>query len=82
MSSKTALRNYNGDPGTFPLMKSVMVPIHIEDLKVCSVDVDTYSWLHKGALSCSMELCKSQPTSKTSKSPELMKHLLNPLVIT
>ncbi|KAL4565001.1 hypothetical protein LXL04_029082 [Taraxacum kok-saghyz] len=53
-----------GIQGLLPLMKSVMVPIHIKDLEGCSVDVDTYSWLHKGALSCSMELCKSQPTSK------------------
>ncbi|KAL4560662.1 hypothetical protein LXL04_032815 [Taraxacum kok-saghyz] len=53
-----------GIQGRLPLMKSVMVPIHIKDLEGYSVDVDTYSWLHKGALSCSMELYKSQPTSK------------------
>nr|GFB66111.1 exonuclease 1 isoform X1 [Tanacetum cinerariifolium] len=41
-----------------------MVPIHIKDLEGCSVAVDTYSWLHKGALSCSKELCKSLPTKK------------------
>ncbi|KAL3519455.1 hypothetical protein ACH5RR_017604 [Cinchona calisaya] len=41
-----------------------MLPIHIKDLKGCCVAVDTYSWLHKGALSCSKELCKGLPTSK------------------
>ncbi|CAI9292887.1 unnamed protein product [Lactuca saligna] len=53
-----------GIQGLLPLLKSVMAPIHIKDLEGCSVAVDTYSWLHKGALSCSMDLCKSQPTSK------------------
>lgn len=53
-----------GIQGLLPLLKSIMVPIHIKDLEGCSVAVDTYSWLHKGALSCSKELCNSLPTSK------------------
>ncbi|XP_042067862.1 exonuclease 1-like [Salvia splendens] len=53
-----------GIQGLLPLLKSIMNPIHIKDLEGCFVAVDTYSWLHKGALSCSTELCKAQPTSK------------------
>ncbi|RDX95440.1 Exonuclease 1 [Mucuna pruriens] len=53
-----------GIQGFLPLLKSIMVPIHIKDLKGCSVAVDTYSWLHKGALSCSTELCKGIPTTR------------------
>ncbi|KAK1368860.1 Exonuclease 1 [Heracleum sosnowskyi] len=53
-----------GIQGLLPLLKSTMVPIHIKDLKGCSVAVDTYSWLHKGALSCSKDLCLGQPTTK------------------
>nr|GMD09142.1 exonuclease 1 isoform X1 [Ipomoea batatas] len=53
-----------GIQGLLPLLKSIMVPIHIKDLDGCCVAVDTYSWLHKGALSCSKELCKGLPTSK------------------
>ncbi|XP_043698649.1 exonuclease 1 isoform X3 [Telopea speciosissima] len=53
-----------GIHGLLPLLKSIMVPIHIKDLKGCYVAVDTYSWLHKGALSCSKELCKGEPTSR------------------
>ncbi|XP_026404811.1 exonuclease 1-like isoform X1 [Papaver somniferum] len=53
-----------GITGLLPRLKSIMVPIHIKDLRGCSVAVDTYSWLHKGALSCSKELCKSEPTSR------------------
>ncbi|PSS02969.1 Exonuclease [Actinidia chinensis var. chinensis] len=53
-----------GIQGFLPLLKSIMVPIHIKDLEGCCVAIDTYSWLHKGALSCSKELCKGQSTSK------------------
>ena len=54
-----------GIQGLLPQLKSIMVPIHIKDLKGCSVAVDTYSWLHKGALSCSTQLCKGIPTSRS-----------------
>ncbi|XP_023541520.1 exonuclease 1 isoform X2 [Cucurbita pepo subsp. pepo] len=53
-----------GIQGLLPLLKSIMVPIHIKDLEGSSVAIDTYSWLHKGAFSCSKELCNSLPTSK------------------
>ncbi|XP_057992784.1 exonuclease 1 [Hevea brasiliensis] len=53
-----------GIQGLLPLLKSIMVPIHIRDLDGCFVAVDTYSWLHKGALSCSTQLCKGLPTSR------------------
>ncbi|KAM3361947.1 exonuclease 1 isoform X1 [Capsicum galapagoense] len=53
-----------GIQGLLPLLKSIMLPINIKDLKGCKVAVDTYSWLHKGALSCSKELCKGIPTTK------------------
>ncbi|KAL3616962.1 hypothetical protein CASFOL_039356 [Castilleja foliolosa] len=53
-----------GIQGLLPLLKSIMNPIHIKELEGCCVAVDTYSWLHKGAFSCSTDLCKGQPTSK------------------
>ncbi|KAI3929633.1 hypothetical protein MKX01_025801 [Papaver californicum] len=53
-----------GITGLLPRLKSIMIHIHIKDLRGCSVVVDTYSWLHKGALSCSKEICKSEPTSR------------------
>ncbi|KAK7359162.1 hypothetical protein VNO77_01110 [Canavalia gladiata] len=53
-----------GIQGLLPLLKSIMVPFHIKDLKGCSAAVDTYSWLHKGALCCSTELCKGIPTTR------------------
>ncbi|KAM5587796.1 hypothetical protein ABKV19_006308 [Rosa sericea] len=53
-----------GIQGLLPLLKSIMEPIHIKDLKGSCVAIDTYSWLHKGALSCSRDLCKGLPTSR------------------
>ncbi|XP_031256821.1 exonuclease 1-like [Pistacia vera] len=53
-----------GIQGLLPLLKSIMLPIHIKELEGCFVAVDTYSWLHKGAFSCSRELCKGLPTSR------------------
>ncbi|XXG77184.1 hypothetical protein AAC387_Pa08g1384 [Persea americana] len=53
-----------GIQGLLPLLKSIMVPMNIEELRGCSAAVDTYSWLHKGALSCSKDLCKGLPTTR------------------
>ncbi|KAH0868229.1 hypothetical protein HID58_075251 [Brassica napus] len=53
-----------GIQGLLPLLKSIMAPVHIHDLEGCTVAVDTYSWLHKGALSCSRDLCKGLPTTR------------------
>ncbi|XP_073108238.1 exonuclease 1 isoform X2 [Elaeis guineensis] len=53
-----------GIQGLLPQLKSIMAPINAEELRGQTVAVDTYSWLHKGALSCSVQLCKGLPTSK------------------
>ncbi|CAA7388537.1 unnamed protein product [Spirodela intermedia] len=53
-----------GIQGLLPMLKSIMVPMHVKDLAGQSVAVDTYSWLHKGAFSCSREICKGLPTSR------------------
>ncbi|KAJ4867945.1 5'-3' exonuclease family protein [Raphanus sativus] len=38
-------------------MKPYILPIHIQKYAGTRVGIDAYSWLHKGAYSCSMELC-------------------------
>ncbi|KAJ8465064.1 hypothetical protein OPV22_027616 [Ensete ventricosum] len=53
-----------GIQGLLPLLKSIMAPIHVEELRGQTVAVDAYSWLHKGAFSCATQLCKGLPTSK------------------
>jgi hypothetical protein len=35
------------------------------ELRGQTVAVDTYSWLHKGALSCGDRLCKGIPTTRS-----------------
>ncbi|KAL6845251.1 hypothetical protein ACP4OV_024746 [Aristida adscensionis] len=53
-----------GIQGLLPQLKSIMVPIGVEELRGQTVAVDTYSWLHKGALSCGDRLCKGIPTTR------------------
>ncbi|XP_039118277.1 LOW QUALITY PROTEIN: exonuclease 1-like [Dioscorea cayenensis subsp. rotundata] len=53
-----------GIQGWLPLMKSIMAPITIDEFRGQTIAVDIYSWLHKGAFSCSMEICKGLPTSR------------------
>ncbi|KAL8492006.1 hypothetical protein ACS0TY_018242 [Phlomoides rotata] len=55
-----------GIDGLLPLLKSIMKPIHIKELEGRIIAIDSYSWLHKGDLSCSTELYKGQPTSKNT----------------
>ncbi|XP_020681414.1 exonuclease 1 [Dendrobium catenatum] len=53
-----------GIQGLLPQLRSIMQPIHVQDLRGQTVAVDTYSWLHKGAIYCSLQLCKGIPTTK------------------
>uniref|UniRef100_A0ACD5WJU7 Uncharacterized protein n=1 Tax=Avena sativa TaxID=4498 RepID=A0ACD5WJU7_AVESA len=53
-----------GIQGLLPQLKSIMAPIGVADLRGQTVAVDTYSWLHKGALSCGDRLCKGIPTTR------------------
>ncbi|KAF6176127.1 hypothetical protein GIB67_000221, partial [Kingdonia uniflora] len=39
------------------VMKPFITPIHIKSYSGKRVGIDAYSWLHKGAYSCSLELC-------------------------
>ncbi|XP_031406251.1 exonuclease 1 isoform X2 [Punica granatum] len=45
-------------------MKPYIEPIHIEKYAGKRVGIDAYSWLHKGAYSCSMELCLNSEGDK------------------
>ncbi|MED6109951.1 Rad2 nuclease [Stylosanthes scabra] len=75
-----------GIQGLLPQLKSIMSPIHIKELQGCSVAVDTYSWLHKGALSCSTQLCKNIPTNRHIEycmhRVNLLRHFgINPILV-
>jgi exonuclease 1 len=53
-----------GIPGLLPALKSITTTVHINTYAGKKVAVDAYSWLHKGAYSCSKELCEGGPTDK------------------
>lgn len=53
-----------GINGLLPKLASITTPIHIKSLATLRVAIDAYVWLHRGAYSCSSELCQNIPTDK------------------
>ncbi len=53
-----------GIQGLLPCLRSITTAVHVSKYAGRRVAVDAYSWLHKGAYSCSRELCESTPTDK------------------
>lgn len=53
-----------GIQGLLPALKSIITPVHVRSYAGKKAAVDTYSWLHKAAFSCSKEICEGSPTDK------------------
>lgn len=53
-----------GIHGLLQFIKEASEPIHIRKYKGQVVAVDTYCWLHKGAVACAEKLAKGEPTEK------------------
>lgn len=53
-----------GIQGLLPTLKSITTTIHVSKYSGKRIAIDAYSWLHKGAYSCSRELCEGTPTDK------------------
>lgn len=53
-----------GIPGLLPTLKSITRHEHISRYQGKKVAIDGYSWLHKGAYGCSVELCEHVETDK------------------
>lgn len=53
-----------GIQGLLPIFKSISEGTHVSEFAGKKVAVDSYSWLHKGALSCSKDICQGRPTDK------------------
>ncbi|KAI5776872.1 putative exonuclease [Geopyxis carbonaria] len=53
-----------GISGLLPLLKSIQRPAHIREWAGQTVGIDTYGWLHKGAISCAVDLALNNPTTK------------------
>ncbi|KAL1318425.1 exonuclease 1 [Arachis ipaensis] len=58
-------------------MKPYTEPIHIKKYAGKRVGIDAYSWLHKGAYSCSMELCLDSDSEKKLRYIEYFMHRVN-----
>lgn len=51
-----------GIQGLLPFLKKSSRPVNIRDFKGCTVAVDAYCWLHKGAFACADKLGKGEKT--------------------
>ncbi|KFK43978.1 hypothetical protein AALP_AA1G198900 [Arabis alpina] len=58
-------------------MKPYILPIHIQKYAGKRVGIDAYSWLHKGAYSCSMELCLDTDGKKKLRYIDYFMHRIN-----
>ncbi|KAL1891172.1 Rad2 nuclease [Sporothrix stenoceras] len=53
-----------GITGLLPLLKSIQRPIELKKYAGETFAVDAYGWLHRGAISCALELAQGRPTRK------------------
>ncbi|XP_036913377.1 exonuclease 1 [Sturnira hondurensis] len=53
-----------GIHGLLQFIREASEPIHVRKYKGQVVAVDTYCWLHKGAIACAEKLAKGEPTDK------------------
>ncbi|KAI1305026.1 hypothetical protein F5Y03DRAFT_162278 [Xylaria venustula] len=50
--------------GLLPLLKSIHRPTELKKFEGVTFGVDAYGWLHRGAISCAIELAQGKPTRK------------------
>ncbi|KAL1861825.1 Rad2 nuclease [Diaporthe australafricana] len=53
-----------GIQGLLPLLKSIQKPTELKKFSGEVLGVDAYGWLHRGAISCAIELAQGNPTSR------------------
>ncbi|CAK4030740.1 Exodeoxyribonuclease 1 [Lecanosticta acicola] len=53
-----------GIQGLLPLLKSIHKPTHLRNFSGQTLGVDAYGWLHRGTISCAIELAEGKPTRK------------------
>ncbi|KAF3203565.1 Rad2 nuclease [Orbilia oligospora] len=53
-----------GISGLLPFLKSIQQPTHIKKWKGKRVAVDAYGWLHRGVISCAVDLALDKPTKR------------------
>ncbi|XP_068307608.1 exonuclease 1 [Pyrus communis] len=60
-------------------LKPFIAPLHIKKYAGKRVGIDAYSWLHKGAYSCSLELCMNSNSERKLKYIDYFMHRINML---
>ncbi|XP_049851153.1 uncharacterized protein LOC126325491 [Schistocerca gregaria] len=65
-----------GIHGLLPILASITQKVHISQYSGMRVAVDAYVWLHRGAYSCSYELCQNLSTHKYLQYCMKMVHML------
>ncbi|KAI2467367.1 hypothetical protein F4781DRAFT_402601 [Annulohypoxylon bovei var. microspora] len=53
-----------GIQGLLPLLKSIQKPTELKKFNGETFAVDAYGWLHRGTVSCAIELAQGKPTRK------------------
>uniref|UniRef100_T1HD04 Exonuclease 1 n=1 Tax=Rhodnius prolixus TaxID=13249 RepID=T1HD04_RHOPR len=53
-----------GISGLLPFLEKASKPVNISQYSGCTVVVDTYCWLHKGAFSCAEKLARGEQTDQ------------------
>ncbi|KIW00865.1 uncharacterized protein PV09_07622 [Verruconis gallopava] len=53
-----------GIQGLLPLLKSIQKPCSLKQFAGQTIGVDAYGWLHRGTVSCAVELATGKPTTK------------------
>ncbi|KAI1438085.1 hypothetical protein GGR50DRAFT_641390 [Xylaria sp. CBS 124048] len=53
-----------GIQGLLPLLKSIQRPTELKKFSGETFGIDAYGWLHRGAVSCAIELAQGKPTQK------------------
>ncbi|PKA54129.1 Exonuclease 1 [Apostasia shenzhenica] len=66
-----------GIPNLLRFMKPFIEPIHVKKYSGRRVGIDAYSWLHKGAYSCSMELCLGSKSDGARRYLKYFMHHIN-----
>jgi hypothetical protein len=50
--------------GLLPLLKSIQKPVNLKKFAGQTIGVDAYGWLHRGTVSCAIELATDKPSRK------------------
>lgn len=65
LNSEHTLRNLELTfTGLLPLLKSIQRPTELKKYSGETFGVDAYGWLHRGAVSCAIELAEGKPTRR------------------